>query len=310
MNIHQVSLANYVAMKSSAEQPRFRIVYSKRSRRVSTLNGSSIAARLINLDTYEEMAWGSDLEILSQGKLPVIVILERNQVRKSKWLTKLMYQLYQDNLDNTLLIFCAEDTQTCWNSQSAEPEQMGINWYPSLSQLRQTLVHDVEDAAHQISTFVQEWYDPQYLIGVSYAHYDPQDENSTDFTGDIAKLKRIVDALKSKHRERSIFFDQYYPAHYVFFGNNGHEKSWNMYRQCKLFLVLYNFWTKESENCIKELEVILDTCRSTHAQCVYLQSSQHENPPLPCGCADFPLSLEENLDTIVYTLEAKLNEAE
>lgn len=317
------SLANYVSKISNSDsvstsigyprEPRFRILHCRRNRKGNgnLLDSESLVTELIGMEEigpFEELVWGTNLDEIKLTALPLIIVLDRKQVQHSRWLTELLYYLgHKNDYDNTLLLFGSKEKKDDWYGE-IQNEKGVLKWNPLYQKVNTDITPNVQEAVDKIAHFVKEWYSEEYLIGVSYAHYEPEKGINEMWESDTKKLKNIVDRLKSIHRERNILFDQYFPAHYLFYGNNNRQNSLKAYSKCKLFLILYNTWTKENKHCQDELKEILKACKNKGAQRVYFQAS-HTNPSLPYGDSEFYESLDNDMDVIIDMLEEKLKEA-
>lgn len=315
----QLSLTNYLPVRPPKKAPRFRVLCSERCHRISALDRLDILDNLGQIGPYEKISWNMDSANLDGlASSPVIMLLERKQIERSKGLTKLLYRLVQNEQagrHTALQVHCSEESKRIWSDETAIQDLREQEWNGQNGRIKNVLAVSVADAERAIRRFVEDWWDPRYVIGVSYAHYDAahhpaqhSEEENELCRSDVSKLEALMEKVRLQFGESEIFFDQYYPAHYTFYGTDSKKKSLEQYRRCRLFLVLYNYWTANNNNCRDELKVIQEVCDSGAGDCIYLHCSGHENPPLPRSGRDYAVGLDTPAEELVRILQQKLRE--
>lgn len=315
----QLSLTNYLPVRPPKKAPRFRVLCSERCHRISALDRLDILDNLGQIGPYEKISWNMDSTNLDDlASSPVIMLLERKQIERSKGLTKLLYRLVQNEQagrHTALQVHCSEESKRIWSDETAIQDLREQEWNGQNGRIKNVLAVSVADAERAIRRFVEDWWDPRYVIGVSYAHYDAahhpaqhSEEENELCKSDVSKLEALMKEVRLQFEESEIFFDQYYPAHYTFYGTDSKKKSLEQYRRCRLFLVLYNYWTANNNNCRDELKVIQEVCDSGAGDCIYLRCSGHINPPLPRSGRDYAVGLDTPAEELVRILQQKLRE--
>lgn len=275
------SLANYIRHNTDdTDRPAFRLVCASSGEVDTSISELKISlSKTKDLQNYEILPWGSQLDSdnYSFVDCPTIILLKREQITRSESLTKFIYLMRQQDFENCLLLLDSESAEQTWNSPECL-EGSGCNaWNTQFNKIQKVLVSDTQDAVQIIRDFVSSWSYKGFLIGISYAHFDAQ---PPECRSDVDKLTNLVKSLAEEYGEHRILFDQL-PTASKLFPVNGGERSLAAYETCKLYLILWNYWTKESKNCEKERNVIFRKCKDGAASCMYLQSGQPSDPRVP-----------------------------
>lgn len=258
------------------------------------------------------LSWGTGLEYIGEDVFnkPVVILLEREMITRSQSLFTFIYMLEnKTRFRNCLLILSSDDAKRKWNEHgSVGTQTVGeCNWRANFCGIDNVVIHDTNSAAKSIIDYCRyTWKPNHFLIGVSYAHEDSyNDEDRSDFYSDNMLLKQVVDQLRQNYGEHQILFDQFKKANELFERNCAREESLIAYRTCKVYIILWNTFTINNDNCQKEREVIFECCKGNKARYFYLCPSKAPDPPE----SDFALSLNNNqIQTIVDEIKKALEE--
>lgn len=182
---------------------------------------------------------------------------------------------------NCLLLVDSEVAERTWNSPENLEDAGCSAWQGQYSRIRKVVVSNGQEAVEAIRRFLEEWKHEGYLIGISYAHYDPA-RNIKSLQSEVPLMRELARKLADVYGEHRILFDEFEPAKDLF-PVNGQTRSLAAYRQCKFYLILWNCWTKNNINCQKEYDVICDECGKAHAKCMYLNDRKPNDPVIPPG---------------------------
>ncbi len=307
----KVSISNYTANESNSNPPKFRLVFSHSNYAKDYVNIDKLLKEFSQseeLSDYEIVSWSKD--IISNSAFcdcPNIIILEQSHVVRSKNMNKLIYLMSRQLSKNCLLIFTSELAKKEW--MNSDPEKNYQRWDTNYNNLKNEVCTNNEDVARCIRNFISCWKKEDYLIGISYPHYDPDDNQyKLDWDTDKSMITDIAEALAKKYGEHRILFDQFMPAKKLFATINGIEASLDAYRRCKLYLILYNFWYQGSQACIDERNVIDKQCKDSNKKQLYLQCSQHENPEI---CKSNPIyhlyNSDKDINKLLNYIEEVMN---
>lgn len=301
---------NYIKGAPTERQPKLYIIYDK-SRRAYTnqfINISELQTQIGREFEFEVLPWGRELENMREELLdsPIVLILEREMITRSRSLHSFMHRLNQNRFKNCLLILSSEDAQKKWNEPNSIETQTTSEccWKQDFCGIEQVILHDTNSAVKAISDYCDTWKPGQFTIGISYAHEDSfSEEERVKFHSDNILLKQVVDQLKLMYGEHQILFDQYKKANELFYRNKAREISLDAYSTCKVFLILWNTYTAQNENCKKERETIFKHCKESDARYIYLTPTGAPEVPEQ----DFSLPLNENrIQSIVNEVETAL----
>ncbi len=221
----------------------------------------------------------------SDGR-PTIVLLDRSEIERSRSLTRAMHRLRQEEkagAGRCLMLFDSQRSRERWERagtaggpvaelRGAPSDDAGLTWYGQLCEMPWRIAETVEDAAGAVRRFlVSTCRGPQFLVGVSYGHFDPAGPGNTD----IEKLRRLVAELEERFGRTRVLFDEHHPE--VFYGIDGKGASLAAYRQCRLYVVLDGVWTEQTDNARDELAVIRSRCRAGEADCLVLTPTAARN---------------------------------
>lgn len=292
--IRYFSLPRYFRTNNEGDPaPRFRIVCDSASSSPdeSALDSASLRTVLSeteDLAAFDVLPWGAALDhIPSFSDLPTVVLLNRAHVRRSRSLTSMLYRMQNEHFRNVLFLFDSDESVEEWRTGRGDGETGSAYlqaWNGHLVTVEPRVAPTVQDAVRMIRPFVGTAKTEDFLVGISYAHYEGDVPRE-----DIAAITRIAEALANEFGQDRILFDRF-PKAAELFPVDGRSRSLGAYAKCRFFLNLWNRWTAENENCRAEHEVIRRTGRETGASCLYLQPQRdHTDPPVPNG--EFPISL-------------------
>ena len=300
------SLSNYIRHTSqAAAAPKFRLLCSNDM-------GSSISdlkiqlSKTKDLQNYEILPMGSQLSARNYdfSQCPTIVLLSREQITRSRSLTNFMVTMRNQNFQNCLLLLESQAAERTWDSRE-ELESFPCNkWQPQLNKIRRKVFSDSTEAVSAIRTFLAGWKREDFLIGISYAHYDAR---ALGDHSDLALIRKLADRLREEYGEHRILFDQFAPAKDLFV-ERGSERSLAAYAKCKIGILLWNCWTAENVNCIEEHKVISRACEAGTAKRIYLQSGQRDDPDVPEPYFSVYLSDTEDIARNIRKLLRELGE--
>lgn len=294
------SLSHY-GPHPAVENPRFRLLCGNG---ISPVIGEMQLALSADKDlqNHEVLSWGSSLSKHSCADCPAILFLDRAQVTRSHSLNLFLAKMRAQRFHNCLLLVDSEVTEQIWNS-SDNLEDAGCSaWQSQYNKIRKAIVSNGQEAVEAIRRFLDEWKHEGYLIGISYAHYDPNIKLQQNEVSQLRELAQKLADIYGKHR---ILFDEFAPAEDLFVIDDGQTRSLAAYRQCKFYLILWNCWTKEDDNCKKEHTVILDECQKNNAHRIYLNSQRADDPEDPAGSYTTPIWETE---TILRNIQEHLKE--
>lgn len=291
------SLENYVGSAPTDPQSKLSLVCDKSRLAYTTrfFNLAELQTQIGKNIQYDTLPWGIALEKMDDSifEAPVVLMLEREMITRSRSLHSFINRLNQKRFRNSLLILASEDAQRKWNEPSKiETQTQGeCHWSPDFCEVDKIVLHDTNSAAKAILDYCKTWKPGQFTIGVSYAHEDSFEEAERFvFRSDNILLKQVVDQLKSIYGEHQILFDQFKKANRLFDANQAREKSLEGYRTCKVCLILWNTLTFQNENCKKEREAILEHCKNSTARYIYLVPANAPDVPEP----EYGMALNEN----------------
>lgn len=301
------SLENYIGSGSLAPQSKLYLICDRSRLAYTTrfINFSELQTQIGKDVQYDVLPWGSTLEQMDEHlfEAPVVLMLEREMITRSRSLHSFMNRLNQNRFRNNLLILASKDAQRKWNEpNSIETQTAGeCHWNQDFCAVDQIVLHDTNSAAKAILDYCDTWKPGQFTIGVSYAHEDSFDEQERSiYRSDNILLKQVVDQLKSIYGEHQILFDQFAKANRLFDDNQARERSLEGYRTCKVCLILWNTLTIQNKNCKKEREAIFNHCKDSTARYIYLIPAKAPEIPEP----EFGLALNENrIQMIVNEVE-------
>lgn len=277
------SLSNYTANESPHNTPTYRLVISHSNYIKDYVNIDKLLkefTRSEELRNYEIIPWG---RVISDDKYtfcdcPTIILLEQNQVVRSKSLNKLIHWMSRQNSKNCILIFTSDLAKKEW--MNSDPESCPQRWDVNYNNLNNEVCINNDEVINCVHSFMSYWKKEDYLIGISYPHYDPNENiYKQGWDTDKKMIEDIANALAKKYGEHRILFDKFTPAKKLFLDNQAVVSSLDAYKRCKFYIILFNFWSECSQACIDERELILKRCNEDqNARYLIVQSSQHENP--------------------------------
>lgn len=292
---------NYIGDFSSTSDAELSVLYSK-NRLVYTNHNIDISEFETQIEKQHKcrvLPWGNDLTELEDNLLtePIVLLLEREMIVRSKSLRCFVTKLQENNFYNTLLILSSEDAQKRWNEGNSLESRGECNWCKDFCGIYQIVCHDTNSAAKEALKYLTR--KPEcFIIGVSYAHddtYSLEDRNIYKSPNDLLEevLTELTDPKGDwKFRKCQILYDQYMPAKKLFGQNRGKKKSLEAYRNCKVCLILWNNISNNNDNCKEEREAIFDS----NVRYFYLCPTDAPDVPLPPDVPkeDFSEKLNEN----------------
>ena len=201
------------------------------------------------------------------------------------------------NFENCLLLLDSPTAEQDWNDSEQREGVPYLAWSGQYNAITKYVASDVDDAVARIRRFVSEWRAQDYLIGISYAHYDSEHHDASaeaSWKSDVELIDKLACALRDIYGEHRILYDRFSPACELFEKSKARDESLAAYKRCRFFLILWNYWTKENGNCKKEREAIDERLRDRGTDYRYLQAGHPNDPLAPEG--EFPLSLRSESD--------------
>ncbi len=294
------SLTHYVS-HPPVETPRFRLLCGNG---ISPVIGEMQLALSADKDlqNHEVLSWGSGLSAHSCTDCPTILFMDRPHVTRSQSLNLFLARMQAQNFQSCLLLVDSEVAENTWNSPNNLEDAGCSAWQGQYSRIKKAVVSNGQETVKAIRQFLKEWKHEGYLIGISYAHYDP-DRDIKSQQSEVPLLRELVKKLAEVYGEHRILFDEFDPARDLFV-IEGQTRSLAAYRQCKVDLILWNCWTKENVNCQAEYKVILDEYQKGHAKCIFLNGRKPNDPEIPEGhFATYVMDTETILRNIRQNLE-------
>lgn len=295
------SLSHYVP-HSAVENPRFRLLCGNG---ISSVIGEMQLALSADKDlqNHEVLSWGSSLSEHSCMDCPAILFLDRAHVTRSHSLNRFLAKMQAQKFHNCLLLVDSKVAEQLWNSPDNLEDAGCSAWQGQYSKIKKAIVSSGQEAVEAIRRFLKEWKHEGFLIGISYAHYDPGRDIKSQ-QSEVPQLRDLARKLADIYGEHRILFDEFAPAKDLFVIDDGQTRSLAAYRQCKFYLILWNCWTKENINCQEEHTVILDECQKNHAHRMYLNTQRSDDPEVPDGSFATPMwETETILRNIQNSLE-------
>lgn len=293
------SLSHYVP-HPAVENPRFRLLYGNG---ISPVIGEMQLALSADRDLqkHEVLPWGSSLSEHSCVDCPAILFLDRTHVTRSHSLNLFLAKMQAQKFHNCLLLVDSEVAEQIWNS-SDNLEDAGCSaWQGQYSKISKAVVSNGQEAVEVIRRFLEKWKYEGFLVGISYAHYDPNRDIKSQ-QSEVRLLRELAGKLADIYGEHRILFDEFSPAQGLFVFD-GQTRSLDAYRQCKVDLILWNCWTKENVNCQNEHTVICEECQKGHTHQIYLNAQSPDDPEVPAG--NFAIPIWET-ETILQSIQKYL----
>lgn len=294
------SLSHYVS-HHAVDNPRFRLLCGNGISHI--IDEMQLALSVDkDLQNHEVLSWGSSLSAHSCTDCPTILFLNRAYVTRSQSLNLFLTRMRAQDFQNCLLLLDSEEAEKTWNSLDNLEEPGCSAWQGQYNRIRKEVVSNGKEAADAIRRFLMGWSHQEFLIGISYAHYDPY-RDIKGLQSEVPLLRDLAWKLAEVYGEHRILFDEFDTARYLF-GDKGQARSLEAYHQCKYYLILWNCWTKENKNCQNEYDVICDECQNGKARRMYLNDLQPDDPMVPDGY--FPVPLRDS-ETILRNIQRYLD---
>lgn len=273
------SLSHYVS-HPTVDNPRFHLLCGNGISPVIDEMQLALSADK-DLQNHEVLSWGSGLSSHSCADCPTVLFLDRAHVTRSQSLNLFLARMQAQNFQNCLLLVDSEVAEKAWNSPENLEDAGCSAWQGQYSKIKKAVVSNGQEAVKVIRRFLKEWKHEGYLIGISYAHYDP-DRDIKSRQSEVPLLRELARTLADAYGEHRILFDEFDPARDLFVFE-GQTQSLAAYRQCMVNLILWNCWTKENINCQNEHNAICDECKNGHARRMYLNDRKPDDPDTPAG---------------------------
>lgn len=308
------SLSNYTANEPHRDTPVYRLVISHSAYAKDYINIDKLLKELTKSDglfDYEIVSWGSDIigDKYTFCDCPTIILLEQSQVVRSKSLNKLIYRMSRQNSENCILIFSSDLAKSEW--MNSRLESGPLRWDSYYNKLQNKVCNNISEVIRCMRNFISCWKKEDYLIGISYPHYDPHETKLyAGWETDKTMITSIANTLAERYGEHRILFDKFTPARNLFSENQAVAASFDAYCRCKFYLVLLNFWSYYNEACENEREIIFKRCNEEQkAGYLILQCLNHENPDIGNNDCAYPLdSGEEYLAKLLDLIEDRVKE--
>jgi superfamily II DNA/RNA helicase len=307
------SPSHYVKQASESQTPTFRIICGNRSdafsRGVLKIEElKSAFSRTEDLCRYEILPWGSALKNETAFcDCPTIILLERSHITRSNSLGEFICSMRHQNFENCLLLLDSPTAENAWNDPNQQEGSPYLAWSGQYNAITKHVASDVDDAVGRIRRFVAEWRAPDYLIGISYAHYDSEHRDaSAEWKSDDELIEMLAGELRAVYGEHRILFDQFKPANELFEKSKARDKSLAAYKQCRFFLILWNYWTQVNGNCSLEREAIQERLRDADTDYRYLQTGHPNDPRAPEGEFPLPLRFASDIPHIVDIVKRQM----
>ena len=166
------SLENYIGNGPTVSQSklylicdRSRLAYSNRF-----INLSELQTQIGKSVQYDVLPWGDILEHMDTSVLeaPIVLILEREMITRSRSLHIFMNRLNQNRFRNNLLILVSEDAQRKWKEPNhIETQTVGeCHWNRDFCGVDQIVLQDTSSAAKAILDYCDTWKPGQFTIGI------------------------------------------------------------------------------------------------------------------------------------------------
>ncbi len=288
------------------EPPRFRILTAGGE---AHFNATEMAPK--HLGDYDILPWGDDLtsDRYNFAACPTVICVNRRDITRSESLTRFIYAMQQQKFRHCLLLLDSPEAEEIWNNPEPMESYGNTEWSPLFNAIHKAVVSNEHDAQKKIEDFVTAWHPSNYLVGISYAHYSSQpSEEISGCKSDCDLILELARALAEEFGEDRIFFDQFSPAKEVFRENRNAEKSIKAYETCAANIVLWNFWTKNNENCQRECQAILKRSENDKAYCLFVKTGHPKDPVMPSS-AYYSMHLTKNsIPDIVNTIKDKVKQ--
>ena len=311
------SPSHYIKPDTDSQAPTLRILcgssadaYTRGVLKIEELK--SALSRTEDLCRYEILPWGSELRSNNAFcDCPTIILLERNHIARSNSLGEFLCKMRSQNFENCLLILDSPAAEAAWNDPTNHDSTPYLPWNNQYSTITKHVAADIDDAVQRIRRFVSEWRAQDYLIGISYAHYESDHRDAAaEWKTDDQLIEMLASELRAVYGEHRILFDRFTPARELFDRSRARDESLAAYKRCRFFLILWNYWTKENGNCAKEREAITECVCHGNVAYRYLQTGRPNDPLAPDS--EFPLRLSERdiphiVDIVKRELDSLLN---
>ena len=292
------SLSHYIQRDTvDSENIAFRIIcnakkeaYSKGLFDIGELEMA--LSKTSNDKDYEILSWKNldSMDETSFTECPTIIFLERPQIIRSNILNIFMHRMQNQKFRNCFLLLDSEAAEREWLNAASDYRHCFNKWNPKYKMIQRHVVDNLYDAVIYIKEYLNIWNHDEYLVGISYSHYD---SNGKQTPNGQSLLDKLANKLRDEYGEHRILYDQFSPAKELFYPGPGQTRSLEAYEKCRFYLVLWNTWTMGNENCKKELEIIKKKVSSRKADVLFLQEPNPGNPDLPMD-GYFPKSFTEN----------------
>lgn len=301
-----LSNTNYT-LESYNGDPKYQILMNQDAKEGAFCQ--QICNRLLSderLNRFRVLPWGEALNEKIFVDHPTIILLTPRQIQSSRSLTTFMYRMGQSGFQNCMIM--AEDQAEYQEWINVQQQNNSVMWYNAISRCPVRCMESVNQMKECIQRFVDGWKRKEFLIGVSYAHYDgtvcTQKETCES---DIAALKKLVMHLNNIYGEQRVLFDEnptciergLFVCH--------HDRAQEAYQECKLVIVLDNIWTRSNDNCNDEQRWVQKEVDEGKADIWYLQTANSQNPTVRAKVYTTLLSQDDILlDQLVQSIRSRV----
>ena len=322
------SLFDYtVSSTDPDEEIGYRIMMSNNNRAYRDSENFSIDALRDKLNTDESL---HNYGIIPLGRellkeendawfdcCPIVIITERERIMHSKCLNMFIYKMINRYAHNCVLLFGSDAARDKWDSTDNNPVGC-VQWYTAYARLldNSAVCHDKDEAFNIIRERVSNFNrTPKFLIGISYAHYEPDAHYDPEATlnkweTDKEKLDRLAQKLGTIYGRDRILYDRFTRAQGLFTRGQAQQISLEAYRECKYNIILWNYWTNLSQNCRHEREdAIFPRCNEGKADYLVLQTGSWGQPNVMDLHKEYAITLtgqDDNISQIVRIIEERL----
>lgn len=209
------------------------------------------------LKNFRILPWGSTLETDVPTDVPTVVLLDRSTITHRHSLTLFLNRMKQDNLFRNCLVLVKNDADVnSWTDSACSAD--GMPWIDPDGQCPVRWTRSAESCRDEIRLFLEQRKNADFLIGVSYPHYDEMGNalpiTDTAFASQNTAFCSLVTQLNSLFGEDLILWDRNARASSLFHGEQ--STSLDKYAKCKLGVILYNQLSQDNHWCKNERRVM------------------------------------------------------
>ncbi|MBQ8610591.1 MAG: DEAD/DEAH box helicase [Oscillospiraceae bacterium] len=209
------------------------------------------------LKNFRILPWGSALETGARTDVPTVVLLNRNTITHHHSLMIFLNRMKQDNLFRNCLVLVKNDADVDnWTASDCSTD--GMPWIDADGQCTVRWTGSAESCRDEIRLFLEQRRNADYLIGLSYPHYDEMGNvlpiTDAAFASQNTAFCSLATQLNRLFGEDLILWDQNARASGLFHGEQ--STSLEKYAKCKLGVILYNQLSQDNHWCKNERRVM------------------------------------------------------